>query len=141
VQSCPLLWHLVGYFCAKEVKKTFQKAEQNAKDFNKHGGESGEKSVDKMMMGAEAAQTLALQALSWVLGQDELLGFFLSSTGASPQDLGKLATTPLFLGAVLDFLMEDDQRVINFCTDHGHPLTAVQGARAALPGAQYMHWT
>ena len=92
-------------------------------------------------MNEAAAQTLALQALAWVLGQDELLGFFLSNTGASPSDLAQLAQTPLFLGAVLDFIMEDDARVINFCTDHSHPLTAVQSARAALPGAQYMHWT
>jgi hypothetical protein len=97
--------------------------------------------VDKMTIGDQAAQTLALQALTWVLGQDELLGVFLSSTGAAPQDLGALAATPLFLGAVLDFLMEDDQRVIAFCTDHGHPLTSVQRARMSLPGAQYMHWT
>ncbi len=92
-------------------------------------------------MGFEAAQVLALQALEWVLGQQELVGNFLSSTGAYPQDLAQMAGQPLFLGAVLDFLMEDDQRVIAFCTDFKHPLTIMQSARAALPGAQYMHWT
>jgi hypothetical protein len=92
-------------------------------------------------MTAESAQTMALQALAWVLGQDDLLGNFLSNTGASPQDFPRLATEPLFLGAVLDFLMEDDKRVIAFCDSHGHPLTSLQSARAALPGAQYMHWT
>ncbi len=97
--------------------------------------------MDNIKIGAEAAQVMAIEALTWVLGQDELLGYFLSNTGTSPQDLARLAGEPLFLGAVLDFLMEDDQRVIDFCTDHGHPLTSVQSARASLPGAQYMHWT
>ena len=92
-------------------------------------------------MNAAAAQVLGLEALTWVLAQEELIGNFLSTTGAYPQDLAGLASQPLFLGAVLDFLMEDDQRIIAFCTAHNHPLTIVQIARAALPGAQYMHWT
>ena len=92
-------------------------------------------------MNASAAQTLALEALAWVLGQEDLLGSFLSTTGAYPKDLAELASQPLFLGAVLDFVMEEDQRVIAFCSAHNHPLTIVHTARAALPGAQYMHWT
>ncbi len=97
--------------------------------------------MDNIKFGAEAAQTMALEALAWVLGQDDLLGNFLNNTGASPNDLARLAGEPLFLAAVLDFLMEDDQRVIAFCADLNHPLTSVQSARAVLPGAQYMHWT
>ncbi len=97
--------------------------------------------MDKITIGAGAAQVMALAALAWILGRDDLLGNFLNNTGASGQDLAQLAKQPLFLGAVLDFLMEDDRRVIEFCTDHSHPLTSVQAARASLPGAQYMHWT
>lgn len=92
-------------------------------------------------MNVSHAQTLALEALAWVLGQEDLLDSFLSTTGAYPKDLAELASQPLFLGAVLDFVMEEDQRVIAFCTAQNHPLTIVQTARAALPGAQYMHWT
>lgn len=101
----------------------------------------GEKSLKNSKMNSAAAQVLALEALTWVLGQDGLLDSFLLSTGAYPKDLPQLASQPLFLGAVLDFLMEDDQRIINFCAAQSHPLTLVQSARAALPGAQYMHWT
>lgn len=133
--------HCYIHFSQQVVKKTFPKGEQNAKALNKHGGNSGENLVDNIKMNGDAAQVLALQALAWVLGQDDLLGYFLSATGAYPQDLGQLATQPLFMGAVLDFVMEDDQRVIAFCTAHNHPLTSVQNARMALPGAQYTHWT
>ena len=123
------------------VKKSFPNAEQNANNLTNCGVKWGESSVDNIKIGADAAQVMALEALSWVLGRDDLLGNFLNNTGASPQDLAQLAKQPLFLGAVLDFLMEDDQRVIEFCADHSHPLTSVQAARASLPGAQYMHWT
>lgn len=123
------------------VKKSFLGEEQNAKGLNKCGGNSGEKSVDNVKMNAAAAQVLALEALAWVLSQEDLIGNFLSVTGAYPKDLPQLAGQPLFLGAVLDFMMEDDQRIIAFCTAQNQPLTIVQIARAALPGAQYMHWT
>lgn len=98
-------------------------------------------SVDKITKPAQAAQTLALTALTWLLGQDDLVGAFLNASGAAPQDMAALAQTPLFQGAVLDFLMEDDARIIAFSDAQNLPYTAVQTARAALPGAQYMHWT
>jgi Protein of unknown function (DUF3572) len=129
------------HFSQEVVKKSFPNVEQNAKGLNKYGGNSGEKPVDNVKMNSEAAQILALEALTWVMGQDELIDNFLSTTGAYPKDLPQLASQPLFWGAVLDFLMEDDQRIIGFCSAHNHPLTIVQMARAALPGAQYMHWT
>lgn len=129
------------HFSQQVVKKSFLKPEQNVKKLTNYGGECGEKSVDNITFGQDAAQTLALNALAWVLGSDDLLHSFLTTTGAYPKDLPQLAQTPLFLGAVLDFLMEDDQRVINFCATGPYPLTSVQAARMALPGAQYTHWT
>lgn len=97
--------------------------------------------MENVTNSAQAAQTLALTALTWVLGQDALVGAFLGASGAVPQDLAQLAQTPLFQGAVLDFLMEDDARIMAFCDAHNLPYTSVQTARTALPGAQYMHWT
>lgn len=97
--------------------------------------------MENVTNSAQAAQTLALTALTWVLGQDALVGAFLGASGAAPQDLAQLAQTPLFQGAVLDFLMEDDARIMAFCDAHNLPYTSVQTARTALPGAQYMHWT
>lgn len=97
--------------------------------------------MDNVTKAETAAETLALTALAWLLGQGDLIGAFLGASGADPADLGVLAQTPLFQGAVLDFLMEDDARIIAFSDANQVPYTAVQTARAALPGAQYMHWT
>lgn len=89
----------------------------------------------------ESAETLALQAFSWLLGQDDLVGLFLNATGAGQEQLGQLARDPVFLGAVLDFLLEDDTRVIGFCDSAALPYPAVMQARAMLPGGDIPNWT
>lgn len=115
--------------------------EQNRNHLTNSGGNKGEKAVEKIKNTAQTAEIMALTALTWVLGQDDLVGAFLNATGAAPQDLGALTQTPLFQAAILDFLMEDDTRIIAFCDAQSLPYTSVQTARAALPGAQYLHWT
>jgi Protein of unknown function (DUF3572) len=92
-------------------------------------------------MQLEAAQTLALQALGWIAAEDEVFPQFLTATGANLGDLRARATDPDFQGAVLDFLMQDDRWVVAFCDGQGHPYTAVQLARAALPGGAETFWT
>jgi len=129
------------HFSQQVVKKSFPKREQNAKALNNHGGKYGENSVDNVKSTQASAQILALQALTFVTERPELVEVFLAQTGVYPNDLPQLARQPLFLGAVLDFLMEDDQRVIDFCAAQGLALTSVQTARNALPGAQHHHWT
>ena len=89
----------------------------------------------------ESAETLALQAFAWLLAQDDLVGLFLNATGAGQGELAALAGDPVFLGAVLDFLLEDDARVIGFCDTAALPYTAVMQARAALPGGELPNWT
>ncbi len=89
----------------------------------------------------ESAESLALQALTWLLGQPEVIGAFLNASGAAQGDLAALAREPVFLGAVLDFLTEDDARVMAFCDQAGLPYTAPMQARLSLPGAQHTHWT
>ena len=92
-------------------------------------------------MGPEAAETLALEALAWLAGNDELWPVFLGATGAAASDLRDRAADPEFLGAVLDFLTMDDAWVMAFCTAAGRPFTAPLAARAALPGGALPHWT
>ena len=50
----------------------------------------------------ESAEVLALQALAWLAGNEDLLPTFLGSTGASEADVRAGASDPEFLGAVLD---------------------------------------
>lgn len=89
----------------------------------------------------ESAETLALQALTWLATQPEELGAFLNASGASISDLAALAGNPGFLGALLDFMLESDARVMAFCDAEGLPYTAPMHARSALPGGQNVNWT
>ena len=89
----------------------------------------------------EAAETLALQALGWLLSQPEELGGFLSASGAAPGDLAHLARDPVFLAALVDYLLETDDRVLACTKDLGLPATALGEARQGLPGGRDPHWT
>ena len=87
------------------------------------------------------AETVALQALGWLVGNEDLLPVFLGATGASTSDLAEQAGQPAFLASVLDFLLMDDAWVIGFCDAVGLPYPAVMQARAGLPGGEQINWT
>ena len=92
-------------------------------------------------MTPEQAETLGLQALAHIAAQDDLLGAFLAAGGADMAELRARATEPAFLGAVLDFLLQEDQRVLDFAAGIGVAPTQPALARASLPGGQVWHWT
>jgi len=92
-------------------------------------------------MTQDQAETLALQALGWLAGNDELLPVFLGASGASLEDLKTRAAEPGFLLSVLDFLTMDDAWVMGFCDAHALPYAAPMQAREALPGGAQTHWT
>lgn len=87
------------------------------------------------------AETTALQALGWLVGNEDLLPVFLGATGASEGDLRAQAEDPAFLASVLDFIMMDDAWVIACCDAHGLPYPRLAEARALLPGGEAVHWT
>ena len=89
----------------------------------------------------DSAEVVALGVLAWLAADDELLPLFLGSTGASEADLRARADDPVFLGAVLDFLMMDDAWVIAYCDTQGMAYEDIQVARQALPGGGEVHWT
>jgi hypothetical protein len=93
-------------------------------------------------MTPELAETLAVQALTWLIGEDDLRDVFLGASGASEQDLRNGVLNPVFLGSLLDFICMDDAWIIRFCDENGisnymHP----KMARQALPGGEQANWT
>lgn len=89
----------------------------------------------------DSAETLALQALSWLITQPEEFSAFQAASGANPADMASLAQSPAFLGAVLDFVLEADARVMAFCDAHGKRYDAPMQAKAVLAGPAAMNWT
>ncbi|WP_040616097.1 DUF3572 domain-containing protein [Oceanicola granulosus] len=92
-------------------------------------------------MTPDRAEMVALMALGWLAGNDELAPLFLGSTGAGVDDLRARATDPAFQASVLEFLTMDDAWVVAFCDQHGLSYEEPLRARYALPGAGEVHWT
>lgn len=93
-----------------------------------------------MPISADAAETIALKALVWLLGNDDLLPVFLGSTGADPAEMKERATERAFLASVLEFLTMDDAWVVAFCDAQGLAYDYPMQALTALAGAK-VHWT
>jgi len=94
-----------------------------------------------MSLTRESAETIALQALGWLVGNDELLPVFQGATGISEGDLRAAAVDPVFLGSVLDFILMDDTWVIGCCDAQTIPYERLMEARQCLPGGEAMNWT
>ena len=92
-------------------------------------------------MALPQAEALAVRALGWMAGDEDLIGRFLATAGAGPEDLRARAAEPEFLGFVLDFLLSDEGALVAFAeSEHIRPDLPMR-ARAALPGGDLPNWT
>lgn len=87
------------------------------------------------------AEIIALKALAWLAGNEELCPVFLGATGGSVDDLRDRATDPAFQAAVLEFITMDDAWIIAFCDSLDMGYDQPLRARYALPGAERIEWT
>jgi len=92
-------------------------------------------------MTPERAEALGALALGWIAADPETLGAFMGAAGLDPAALRRRAAEPEFLGFVLDFVLEDDARVLGVAAEAGVRPEAVAAARAALPGGDAPFWT
>lgn len=92
-------------------------------------------------IGQDLAEMLALRALGWLAGQEDVFLDFLAAGGLDVKSLRRRAGEPEVLGAVLDFILAEDERVLGFAAAAGLRPEDVVRARAALPGGRTAHWT
>tara|TARA_R110002073_G_scaffold164073_1_gene320265 strand:+ start:113 stop:391 length:279 start_codon:yes stop_codon:yes gene_type:complete len=92
-------------------------------------------------MNVDRAAEIALNAMAWLVGNEELLPVFLGSTGADIGDLRAQAGEPAMQLSVLDFLMMDDAWVMACCDHLALPYDLLFEARQSLPGGALTHWT
>lgn len=83
----------------------------------------------------DTAETAALQALGFVAGDADRLARFMALAGVSVDELKARAGDPAFLGGVLDFVLEDEELLLEFCAASGLKPASVARLRADLPGA------
>jgi hypothetical protein len=84
----------------------------------------------------EAAEGLAIQALTFIAGDGERLGRFLATTGTGPAEIRVAAREPGFLIGVLDHLAADERLLTAFAAEAGVDPSDIGKALAALGG----HW-
>lgn len=80
-------------------------------------------------------ETLALQALAFLVAEEERLNHFIDSTGIDPGTLPRIAHDPASLGAILDYLLNGEALLIEFAESIALDPSLIVWARQKLPGA------
>jgi Protein of unknown function (DUF3572) len=81
-----------------------------------------------------AAESLAIQALTYLAGEPERLGRFLTLAGIGPDRIRAAAASPGFLAGVLDHVASEDALVTGFAAQAGVEPGEIARARLALAG-------
>lgn len=82
-----------------------------------------------------SAEVTALRALAWLVADQDRALRFLALTGCDCDTLRQRAGEADVLGAVLDYLLDDESALRAFADDVDLPAQSVALARHALPGA------
>lgn len=86
-------------------------------------------------MTGHEARDIADAGFSHIAGDADLIQALLAQSGSDVAGLRAMAARPEFAVFVLDFLLEQDQRVLDFAAAAGIRPERVQMARAVLGGA------
>jgi hypothetical protein len=87
------------------------------------------------------AKALCDDILGWLAQDPARLGRFLADTGLAPQDLRPaMAQGDLDL-PLIDFLLADEARLLEFCAAQDIAPTLPARLRQTLPGGNDPHWT
>ena len=85
----------------------------------------------------QVAETLAIQALSFLAQEPARLGRFLAESGLGPETIRTAAKDPAFLVAVLDFILNDEALIDDFCSAQAIKPRQLIAAREALGGPSW----
>ena len=92
-------------------------------------------------MDREIAETRALEVLTWVLSEDDLIQVFMGATGASQNDLRSNTLSHEFLLSILDFVLMDDRWVISCSKFLNIDPSQIHLIKISLDGGQEVNWT
>ena len=80
------------------------------------------------------AETLAIDALSFIAADPGVLGQFAAVTGHTPATIRAEIAAPEFLAGILDFLLSDESLLLVFASHQGiAPLEIVAARRMLAP--------
>ncbi len=90
--------------------------------------------VNKAKLKRTQAETVAIQALSFLAADSVRLGRFLAATGIGPAEIREAAREPRFLAGVLEHLSDDESAMMAFALETGIPPEQIVQARTMLSG-------
>ena len=82
----------------------------------------------KPALDADAAEWIAIHALTFLAGDANRLGRFLSLTGIGPADLSSGRSEPHLQAAVLEYLLSDEPLLLEFAANNNQPPENIQVA-------------
>jgi hypothetical protein len=83
-------------------------------------------------MSRAAAESLAVEGLSFLAADHTRIERFLTLSGLDPETLRAAAASPGFLGAVLDHLAGEEDLLLAFATNRGLDPGTIAAARRVL---------
>ena len=92
-------------------------------------------------MTSQEAEIYALKVTNWLISNQDVLDIFMSSTGVSEATIKSDFHDGVFLAAILDFLLLDDNWVIAASDAMQLEPDAMYSARLLLPGGERVNWT
>ena len=92
-------------------------------------------------MNEEQAKIVALQALAYLVGDENVLHRFMALSGVELSDLRSRADDPSMLTGVLDFFLGFEPQLLEMCEATGLPAKAPAQARQHLLGGRYEEWS
>lgn len=90
--------------------------------------------------GETGPESVAIAALGWIAGNEDMLNRFLSLTGIGAGQIREAAAEPGFLAGVLDFLLAHEPSLMAFCNETETDPEVVQQARELLLGNPGNEW-
>ncbi len=93
-----------------------------------------------MAQSADSAHDLAMAGLIYIVERPELAATFLGATGLQVQDLREMAGQPEMSLHVLDFLLEDDSRVLDAANELDVRPQDFLSARVVMAGPGSYGW-
>ena len=91
-------------------------------------------------MKREQAETVALQALGFIAGEERALEGLIAQSGLGFEDMKQQAGDPIFLACVVDFILSDESLLLAFCEATELPPETPARARRALPGGEQLEF-
>ena len=92
-------------------------------------------------MNDEQAKIVALQALTYLVGEQQVFQRFMDLSGVDLSDLRTRADDPCMLAGILEFFLGFEPQLLEMCAATGLPAEAPAQARRCLLGVQVEEWS